>query len=395
MKNPNACSRREFLKGVSLATAGLGAGIHFLPSRALARPEDRRLGVALLGLGRYASGQLGPALLETKKCYLAGVVTGHPEKAEKWAATYNLKKKNLYNYENMEQIADNPDIDIIYVVTPPGLHPEFVVRAAKIGKHVISEKPMATSVADCDRMIAACKSAKVKLGIGYRVHYDPYHSEMVRLSSPKELGPFTKMSGEFSFVMGQREFRVDKKLGGGGAMMDLGIYIIHACCMATGSVPISVTAHEEPKLRPDFFNEVEETISWTMDFPGGAKCEARTSFNRNVHQFRVEGKNGWVDFKKQPFGYHGIVCESSRGPMDFGSINQQAAQMDDFADCVLTGRVTPVPGELGRRDMQIITAIYESVRTGKTVAVRTSSGHAQAIRDGALAFPSSAGSVAR
>src|ERR1700730_1617952 len=373
MKNPKTPSRRDFLSRLSLATAGLAAGIHFRPRRAFARPEGRRLGVALLGLGRYSSGQLGPALLETKKCYLAGVVTGHPEKAEKWAATYNLKSRNLDNYENMEQIADNPEIDLIYVVTPPGLHPDFTIRAAKTGKHVISEKPMATSVADCERMIAACKAAKVKLGIGYRVHYDPYHREMVRLASERELGPFTKMSGEFSFVMGQREFRVDKKLGGGGAMMDLGIYIIHAACMATGNVPISVTAHEEPKLRPEFFNEVEETISWTMDFPNGAKCEARTSFNRSVHQFRVEGKKGWIDFKKQPFSYGGIVCESSRGPMDFGSINQQAAQMDDFADCVLTGRETPVPGELGRRDMQIITAIYESVRTAKSVPVRIGS----------------------
>lgn len=370
MKNPKASSRREFLRVISMATAGLAAGVKFPGAvQALSRTDGRRLGIALLGLGRYSSGQLGPALLETKKCYLAGVVTGHPEKAAKWAATYNLKKQNLYNYDNMEQIADNPEIDIIYVVTPPGLHPEFVLRAAKIGKHVISEKPMATSVADCDRMIAACKAAKVKLGIGYRVHYDPYHNEMVRLSSPQELGPFTKMNGEFSFVMGQHEFRVEKKLGGGGAMMDLGIYIIHAACMATGSTPTSVTAHEEPKLRPEFFNEVEETISWTMDFPNGAKCEARTSFNRNVHQFRIEGKKGWVDFKKQPFGYHGIVCETSRGPLDLGSINQQAAQMDDFADCVLSGRETPVPGELGRRDMQIIAAIYESVRSGKTVPV--------------------------
>ena len=387
MKNPKTPSRRDFLSRLSLATAGLAAGIHFRPRRAFARPEGRRLGVALLGLGRYSSGQLGPALLQTKQCYLAGVVTGHPEKAEKWAATYNLKSRNLYNYENMEQIADNPEIDIIYVVTPPGLHPDFTIRAAKTGKHVISEKPMATSVADCERMIAACKAAKVKLGIGYRVHYDPYHREMVRLASERELGPFTKMSGEFSFVMGQREFRVDKKLGGGGAMMDLGIYIIHAACMATGNVPISVTAHEEPKLRPEFFNEVEETISWTMDFPNGAKCEARTSFNRSVHQFRVEGKKGWVDFKKQPFSYSGIVCETSRGPMDFGSINQQAAQMDDFADCVLTGRETPVPGELGRRDMQIITAIYESVGAGKSVPVRI--GSTQMRSDGLRRSPSS------
>jgi glucose-fructose oxidoreductase len=367
MKKNNSPSRRDFIKRLSLTTAGLATAFHFHSGSALAYPADRKLGIALLGLGRYSSGQLGPALLETKKCYLAGVITGHPEKAEQWAAKYNLKKSNLYNYENMDRIADNPDIDIVYVVTPPGLHPEFTIRAAKAGKHVISEKPMATSVEDCTRMIDACKAANRKLGIGYRVHYDPYHAEMVRLSSPKELGPFTRMSGEFSFVMGQREFRIDKKLGGGGAMMDLGIYIIHAACMGTGSVPISVNAHEEPKLRPEFFNEVEETISWTMDFPNGARCEAKTSFNRNVHNFRLEGKRGFVDFKKQPFGYHGVVCESSRGPMDFGSINQQAAQMDDFADCVLTGRATGVPGELGRRDMKIIAAIYESVRTGKSV----------------------------
>src|SRR6202165_3077488 len=107
MKNAKAPSRRDFLSRLSLATAGLAAGIKFpLALRVLARPETRRLGVALLGLIRYASGQLGPALLETKQCYLAGVVTGHPEKAEKWAATYNLKSRNLYNYENMEQIAD-------------------------------------------------------------------------------------------------------------------------------------------------------------------------------------------------------------------------------------------------------------------------------------------------
>jgi glucose-fructose oxidoreductase len=371
MKNPNALnSRRDFLRCFSLATAGLAAGSSFrAPLEAFYRSEGRRLGVALLGLGRYATGQLGPALLETKRCYLAGVVTGHPEKAHKWAETYNLNKKNLYNYENLEQIADNPEIDIIYVVTPPGLHPEFAIRAAKAGKHVISEKPMATSVADCDRMIAACKAAKVKLGIGYRLHYDPYHKEMVHLAGQQELGPVTRMTGRFAFVMGEREFRVDKKLGGGGALMDLGIYIIHGACMATASAPVSVTAHEEPKLKPELFNEVEETIGWTMEFPNGARLEASTSFNGSGNQFRVDGKKGWIDFK-EAFSYRGLVCETSRGPLNYPVINQQAAQMDDFANCILTGRDTSVPGELGRRDMQIITAIYESARTGKSVAVR-------------------------
>ena len=130
--------------------------------------------------------------------------------------------------------------------------------------------------------------------------------------------------------------------------MDVGIYVIHAACMATGLNPVSVTAREEPKLRPEFFNETEETITWTMDFPNGAKLEASTSFNSNSNRIRAEGKNGWIDFSPA-FSYRGLACDTSRGPMKFPTINQQAAQMDDFVDCVRTGRATPVPGELGRR----------------------------------------------
>src|SRR6266496_2488464 len=168
-------SRRDFLRRLSLATAALAAGHNLRGlAEALAQNKGRKLGVALLGLGRYSMNQLGPALRETKLCYLAGVVTGHPEKGEKWAADYGLNQKNIYSYETFDRIADNKDIDIVYVVTPPGLHPEFVIRAARAGKHVISEKPMANTVADCDRMIAACKTAKVKLGVGYRLHYDLY-----------------------------------------------------------------------------------------------------------------------------------------------------------------------------------------------------------------------------
>jgi glucose-fructose oxidoreductase len=364
-------NRRQFLGHLSLTTVGLTLG-----TRSSSRSQQqRRLGIALLGLGRYATGQLGPALLETKHCYLAGVITGHPEKAQHWAKTYNLKQSNLYSYDTIDRIADNPEIDIVYVVTPPGLHPEFTIRAAKAGKHVISEKPMATSVADCDRMIAACRAAKVKLGIGYRVHYDPYHSEMVRLARPQELGAVTKMGGTFSFVLGEREFRVDKKLGGGGPLMDLGIYLVHAACMATGAEPVAVTAHEEQKLKPELFNEVEETMRWTMEFAPQGKQQATfsgvTSFNGQGNQFRVDGEKGWIDFK-QAFSYRGLVCETSRGKMQYPVVNQQAAQMDDFASCILTGRDTRVSGELGRRDMRIISAIYESARTGKRVTLQKS-----------------------
>ena len=363
-------SRRDFLRKLALGTAGLAAGSCIRAQQQTNGEQKRKLGIALLGLGGYSTYELGPALRQTNLCRLTGVVTGSPEKAERWAATYSLDKKNIYNYENFDRIADNPDIDIVYVVTPPSLHPEFTIRAAKAGKHVISEKPMATSVADCDRMIAACKAAKVKLGIGYRLHHDPYHRELMRLASEGDFGPFMKMSGDRGFVLGQRVWRVDKKLAGGGPLMDVGIYIIQGACMAANGVaPVYITAREDPKKKPDLFNEVEETIRWTMEFPNGAKCDAVTSYNHNADRFRVEGTKGWVVFKQQAFAYRGIVAETSRGPLNYPAINQQAAQMDDFANCVLTGRNTPVPGEMGRRDMQVITATYESARTGKRVKV--------------------------
>src|SRR5437762_6264350 len=209
-------SRREFLRRLSFTAAALATAKLQAQTETPEKKKERKLGVALLGLGRYSTNELGPALRQTQTCYLAGVITGHAEKGEKWAADYNLKKQNIYSYDNLERIADNPDIDIVYVVTPPALHPEFTIRAAKAGKHVISEKPMATSVVDCDRMISACKAAKVKLAIGYRLHFDLYHRELMRHAHEQDFGPFMKMNGVFSFVFGQHAWRVEKKLAGGG-----------------------------------------------------------------------------------------------------------------------------------------------------------------------------------
>lgn len=366
--NPTLFSRREFLQRLALASTALALSPKAI-SEILAQNNGKKLGVALLGLGSYSSGQLGPALRETKLCELTAVVTGTPEKGPKWANDYQLKKENIYNYENFDRIADNKDVDIVYIVTPPSLHPDFTIRAARAGKHVISEKPMATSVADCERMITACQKAKVQLGIGYRMHYDLFRKELMRIARTQEFGPLMKMNGEFSFVMNQRQWRVEKKLGGGGAMMDLGIYVVQAGEQATNSIVKSVTAHEDPKKRPDFFNEVEETIKFTLKFANGATLDGSTSFNAQGNTFRAEGSKGWFEMTRGAFNYRGGVGQTSRGPLNFESINQQAAQMDDFADCVISKRKTPVPGEMGKQHVAIIQAIYEAARTGKSVKV--------------------------
>jgi glucose-fructose oxidoreductase len=379
--NPN---RRDFLRlsGAAAAAAAFrGSAVLASPDRGsgvLAASEApgtalprKPLGLALLGLGNYAGHELAPALQQTKLCRLTGLVSGHPEKAAQWARQYAVPQKNIYNYENFDRIADNPDVDIVYVVTPPAIHPEFVIRAAKAGKHVISEKPMATNVADCDRMIAACREARVQLGIGYRLFWDPYHGEMRRLARDGDFGLLKRMTGRRSFVVNTMRWRIDKKLAGGGPMMDLGIYVVQGACMAAnGATPVAVTAREEPKLNPELFREVEETMSWTMEFPEGQRCAGWSSFNHpGTDYFKAEGDKGWIEFREHAFTYKGIVAATSRGPLHFPAPFQQALQMDDFADCVLTGRPTPVPGEMGRRDIRILTAIYQAAASGKRVLV--------------------------
>ncbi len=368
-------SRRAFLQKFALGGAALALGAHIARGQSQpdisSAPGKRTLGVALMGLGRYSAGELAPALGKTRHCHLAGVITGDLEKGQAWSRKYGFSAKNVYTYDTIGEIAKNKDIDIVYVVTPPGLHRDHTLAAARAGKHVICEKPMANSIAECDEMIGACRDAGVKLSIGYRLAFEPHHQELDRLARTQEFGAFTKIKGTNGYRNGQRTWRVNKKLGGGGPLMDMGIYVIQAAVRAAGGVsPIAVSAQELPKTNPELFNDVEEALRFQLEFPGGAVCEGATSYAENTGSFRAEGERGW--FELQPaFNYRGISGRTNRGPLDVvKNVPQQTLQMDDFAECVLTGRASPVPGELGRQHMAIIEAIYEAARTGKSVKVR-------------------------
>jgi len=308
----------------------------------------------------------------TQHCHLTGVVTGTPAKGEQWARDYGFPAKNVYSYETMARLADNPDIDMVYVVTPNGLHAEHAIAAARACKHVIIEKPMANTVAECDAILAACAAAKVRHSIGYRLFFDPYHGEMRRLAREENFGPFMTMKGRRAFAMNTWRWRADKKLAGGGPLMDLGVYLIQAACMAKNGVPpVAVTAQELPKTRPEISKDTEETIRWTMEWSDGARAELFTSYQDSGDMFRAEAARGWIDFKQKAFTYRGVTCETSGGLLNYGPfVNQQALQMDDFAQCVETGRASPVPGEMGRRDLVIIEAIYRAAASGQREAVK-------------------------
>jgi glucose-fructose oxidoreductase len=324
---------------------------------------ERKPGIALMGLGLYSRGELGPALLKTKLCRLAGVITGSPEKGAAWSRQYGFPERNVWSYASMHEIAGNPDIDIVYVVTPNGLHAEHVIEAARAGKHVICEKPMANSAAECAAMIEACRKAGVRLSIGYRLHFDPYHIELDRLARDKDFGTLNRLFGEHSWTFRQRAWRIEKTLSGGGPLMDVGIYVIQAACRAAMAQPVAITAHELPKTNPALFNEVEETIEWTMEFPGGVSCQASSSYARNSNLFVAEGPGGWIRLDPA-YAYRGIRATTSRGSLAYPEAPQQALQMDDFAACILTGRKPPVPGELGCNHMAIVDVVYKSAAGG-------------------------------
>ena len=364
---PSLTSRRTFI-GQAVTGAATLAFASRLRAQAAA---PKKLGIAIVGLGGYAHGQLAPALKLTQHVEVRGVVTGSPEKGTQWAQAFGFPETSIYSYATMHQMADNRAIDLVYIVTPNSLHAEETIIAAQAGKHVISEKPFTTTVADAERALAACRAAKVKISIGYRLHFDPFHQELKRLAREKDFGVLTKLTGANGFRMGKKVWRADYKLAGGGPLMDMGVYCVQAACMAAdGAAPVAVTAREHPKTRPDTFTDVEEGLDWTMEFANGAKAELMSSYTQNVGRFRAEGAAGWIELNPA-FGYRGIKLSSSKPPMGLTElVSQQALQMDDFALCVREGRESRVSGEMGLRDMKIIEAIYEAMRTGKRTPVK-------------------------
>ena len=356
--------RRHFIQKFSsgLGAAALaGSAPSILIRSAVAQTRRDSLGFAFVGLGNYAT-RLASNLDAAQHCHISGVVTGTPSKEKVWAEQYNIPDKNIYNYDNFDDIANNPDIDIVYVVLPNAMHMEYVIRAANAGKHVVCEKPMAISTMECAKMIAACTQNKVKLGIGYRCQYHPVHQEIIRIGQSKEMGAIKVVQAGFGFRIGDpTQWRLRKALSGGGALQDVGVYAIQAARYSTGEEPVSVTA-QEIKTDPVKFAEVDETILWQMKFPSGAIASCSTSYTSSFNRFYAAMEGGWMSIDSA-YGYGGQSGNTSKGVIEAPESNMWAAQMDDFSLCVQEDRPSKVAGEEGLRDVRIMEAIYESIAT--------------------------------
>ncbi|MDN4501746.1 Gfo/Idh/MocA family oxidoreductase [Alteromonadaceae bacterium BrNp21-10] len=354
-------SRRQFLKQASAGALLASTSIPY----ATAASSSKKLGVALVGLGYYSGDLLAPALQLTEFSELRGIVTGSPEKIPVWQKRYGIKDSNVYNYDNMHELANNPDIDIVYVVVPTALHLKYAEIAANAGKHVWCEKPMALTAKQCQTMIDVCAKNKVQLTVGYRMQHEPNTRAFGKYHVTQPFGAIKNVisqSGYGGNGAAADYWRMQKHMGG-GAMYDMGVYALNGARFITGKEPIAVSAYHE-KSHPAF-TEVDETTYFTLEFADGLRAECATSVVKSFNQLQVNCAKGW--YKLAPMqSYTGVTGSTSGGqhlPAFAG--NQQARQMDNDALAVLGKGPILVPGEEGMKDIRIVEAIFKSAANNR------------------------------
>ena len=374
--NRSKITRRGFMTkvGGGLVLANVAGGLLRKAEAQLVVPDPpgKKLGWAIVGLGSLAINQILPAFSQGEKSKVVALVSGHPDKANKLALRYGVSPKNIYNYQNYDSIKDNPEVDIIYIVLPNGMHAEYTVRGLQAGKHVLTEKPMANTPAECQQMIDAGRKANKKLMVAYRCRYEPYNQEAIRVARSRELGTVKVILADAGFAMKDPNvWRLKKGLAGGGSLMDIGIYALQAARYLTGEEPSEVNAMMYSTPNDPRFKEVEEAINFQLRFPSGilANCTSSYGYAWQSH-YRVVTSEGWLEMDPAT-AYSGLRMRVHRGNVteekDLPVVDHFAAEMEHMSDCVMQNKEPLTPGEEGLRDLTIMHALYEAANTGKTV----------------------------
>jgi len=376
MSKGNEITRRGFMTrvGQGLVAANVAGLLKNASASQLVVPEPpgKKLGWAIVGLGSLSIHQILPAFAQCEKSKVVALVSGHPDKANKLALRYGVNPKSIYNYQNYDSIKDNPEVDIIYIVLPNGMHCEYTVRGLQAGKHVLTEKPMANTPAECQQMIDAGRKASRKLMVAYRCRYEPYNQEAIRVARSNELGKTKVILADAGFNMSDpNQWRLKKDLAGGGSLMDIGIYALQAARYLSGEEPKEVNAMMYSTPGDPRFKEVEEAINFQLRFPSGilAQCTSSYGYAWQSH-YRVVKSEGWLEMDPAT-AYSGLRMRIHQGntieEKDLPVVDHFAAEMEHMSSCVMENREPLTPGEEGLRDMTIMKAIYDAANSGRTV----------------------------
>ncbi|WP_216323245.1 Gfo/Idh/MocA family protein [Deinococcus aestuarii] len=342
------------------------------PDLPLPESETRRVGFAIVGLGQLSVEELIPAARTSEHASVAALVTDDEEKGRAYARALDLTEEDVYTYERFEDLGGREDVEAVYIVLPNSLHRDFTERAARMGKHVLCEKPLSVNAEEAQAMVDACKKANVLLMTAYRCQYTPQHWAAREAVQGGRLGEVKLLDS----VHGQSEddpeaWRMRMALAGGGPLPDVGIYSLNTVRFVLGTEPEWVFATLHRPEDDERFREVEESVSFMLGFPGGIVANCLTSYG--IHKtatLRVLGEEGTV-LMDPAFTYQGLSLTISDQKGDFQpklpDEDQFGLEFDHFAQRVRDGRAPWTPGEEGVQDHRIMDAIYESARTGQVV----------------------------
>jgi predicted dehydrogenase len=336
---------------------------------------QKKVGFAVVGLGSIAKSSVLPAFSNSRKAELVALVSRDRRKASHLGRQFNVDA--VYDMKEYAACLAHPDVSAVYMATPQGEHSDLTVKAAKAGKHVLCEKPLAATFEQASRMVAACRQHGVLLMTAYRKYYEPSTLYLKKLIRNRVLGRIDMIHTAFSELHTpgvSPAWLLDAKLAGGGPLMDLGVYCVNTSRWLVDENPVEVSAQA---WRHDVarFNSVEEGIAFRMSFASGLVVQGASTYGAAPSSFvNVQGTKGWASLAPAfPFDEERWLTGKIQGRWiehKFRVLDEFAPELDALATAIQTGSPVQADGVQGRVDVAIIRAIYESAKRGKAVAVR-------------------------
>ncbi|HYB97391.1 MAG TPA: Gfo/Idh/MocA family oxidoreductase [Vicinamibacterales bacterium] len=325
---------------------------------------------AVVGLGYIAQAAVLPSFAHARRnSSLHAIVSSSPEKLNEVGDKYRIPVRATYDdYERCLQ-----EVDAVYLCTPNSQHSDYAVRAAKAGKHVLCEKPLAVTQEECHRMIKAAKDGGVKIMTAYRLHFEPLFLEVLDIVKSGKIGEPRFFSSSFSMHAKPGGIRTQRELGG-GTLYDLGVYCINTARLMFDAEPIEVYASSIDGARADM-PEIDEMTSGILRFDGDRLATFTTSFDANgVSDFRVVGTEGNIHAEPayeyaEALGYTLTVGNNQRKKKGRRR-DQFAAEIAYFSDCVMNGKDPEPSAEEGCWDVRVVNALYESASRGVPVKLQ-------------------------
>jgi predicted dehydrogenase len=333
--------------------------------------SKRTIRYAVVGMGHIAQVAVLPAFAHARRnSRLVAVVSGDRTKRREIANRYRLD--HAFDYDQFDDCLRA--VDAVYIALPNSMHAEYTIRAARAGVHVLCEKPMAVTVGECRQMIDACRKARVKLMIAYRLHFESLNLAAIDLARRGRLGELKFFNSSFAMTVRRGDIRTKRNCGG-GTLYDIGVYCINAARNLFRAEPTQVSA-VSINSGSSTLAEIDETTAAILRFGDQRVATFVTSFNAaDVASYRIVGTKG--DLHADPaYEYaegleYRLTVDGKTTRKEVGKRDQFAPELLYFSNCILKNRKPEPSGEEGLQDVRIVQALYQSARSGGPVTIRS------------------------